>query len=98
MSGENSNISHEAGTERPKRLAARTDKSQSEFIGAAVDHWLERGDDENRVATLESVAGIWRRRTDLPDFSALRREADRIRIKRGKIIRRRLGTDRSHYT
>ena len=82
MSGENSNISHEAGTERPKRLAARTGKLQSEIIRAAVDYWLERGGDKNRQATLESVAGIWRRRTDLPDFSALRREADRIQPQR----------------
>jgi hypothetical protein len=64
---------------RLKRLAARTGKSQSEIIRAAVDHWLERGADESRRETLKTVAGIWQGRTDLPDFRAVRREADRIR-------------------
>jgi len=44
-----------------------------------VDHRLERGADESRRETLETVAGIWQGRTDLPDFRAVRREADRIR-------------------
>ena len=64
--------------ERLRRLAARTGKSQSEIIRTAVDHWLERGVEENRQEILERVAGIWRGRTDLPDFTALRHEADRI--------------------
>jgi hypothetical protein len=64
--------------ERLRRLAARTGKSQSEIIRAAVDHWLERGAQENRQEILERVAGIWRDCTDLSDFTTLRREADRI--------------------
>jgi hypothetical protein len=64
--------------ERLRRLAERIGKSQSEIIRAAVDHWLDRGADQDRGDILESVAGIWRGRTDLPDFTALRKEADRI--------------------
>jgi hypothetical protein len=64
--------------DRLRRLAVRTGKSQSEIIRAAVDHWLECGAEQNRAKILDSAAGIWRGRSDLPDFTALRREADRI--------------------
>lgn len=64
--------------ERLLRLAARTGRSQSELIRAAVDQWLEQQGGAGRRQVLEEVAGIWRERTDLPDFAALRREADRI--------------------
>lgn len=60
------------------RMAARSHKSQSEIIRAAIDHWLACAECEDREQILESVAGIWRGRTDLPDFAALRREADRV--------------------
>jgi hypothetical protein len=63
-----------------KRMAARNGRSQSEIIRAAVDHWLEHDGPEDRQAVLESVAGLWRHRSDLPDFVALRREADRTRL------------------
>ena len=59
-------------------MAARTGRSQSEIIRVAVDHWFECEGCEDREQNLESVAGIWRHRTDLPDFAALRREADRV--------------------
>jgi predicted transcriptional regulator len=64
--------------DRLGRLAKRTGSSRSEIIRAAVDHWLEQKADEGRAQVLEGVAGLWRGRTDLPDFTALRREADRI--------------------
>jgi hypothetical protein len=61
-----------------RRLAKRTGRPQSEIIRAAVDHWLEQGTAAGRAQILDAVAGLWRGRTDLPDFDALRREADRI--------------------
>jgi hypothetical protein len=64
--------------DRIRRAAARTGMTQSEIIRAAVDQWLERSGRINREQLLDSVAGIWRQRNDLPDFAALRREADRI--------------------
>ena len=64
--------------ERLRRLAVRTGRSQSELIRAAVDQWLEQQSREGRHQVLKEVAGIWRGRTDLPDFAALRREADRV--------------------
>lgn len=64
--------------DRLRRLAARTGRSQSELIRAAVDLWLEQQSLEGRHQILKDVAGIWRERTDLPDFAALRREADRV--------------------
>ncbi|HVA79588.1 MAG TPA: ribbon-helix-helix protein, CopG family [Candidatus Binataceae bacterium] len=62
-----------------RSLAKRTGRAQSEIIRAAVDLWLEQKADVGRARILEAVAGLWRERTDLPDFSALRREADRVR-------------------
>ena len=64
--------------DRLRRLAARTGRSQSELIHTAVDLWLEQQSLEGRHQILKDVAGIWRERTDLPDFAALRREADRV--------------------
>jgi Arc/MetJ-type ribon-helix-helix transcriptional regulator len=61
-----------------RRMAARSGKSQSEIIRAAVDHWLEHDGPEDRQQVLESVAGLWRHRSDLPDFTALRDEANRV--------------------
>lgn len=63
---------------RLRRLAKRTGSSQSAIIRAAVDHWLEQKAGEGRTQVLEGIAGLWRERTDLPDFTALRGEADRV--------------------
>ena len=64
--------------ERVQRLARRNGTTQSEVIRAALDFWLDHKSDQGRAEVLESVAGLWRDRKDLPDFAALRREADRI--------------------
>ena len=64
--------------DRLRRLAARSGRSQSEIIRQAVDHWLEQKGSEGRRQVLKEVAGIWRDRIDLPDFSAVRLEADRV--------------------
>src|SRR5580692_2962344 len=69
-----------------RRIARRTAMTQSEVIRGAVDHWLAHSGRKGREQVLESVAGIWRNRTDLPDLSALRRGADRVRPARRRAI------------
>jgi len=64
--------------ERIQRVAIRTGRSQSEIIRAALDQWLEQQGNQGREQVLTELFGIWRGRTDLPDFDALRREADRV--------------------
>nr|VFK15425.1 MAG: hypothetical protein BECKLPF1236B_GA0070989_107712 [Candidatus Kentron sp. LPFa] len=61
-------------------LAHKRSREQTDLIREAVDTFLvqqpARRTDRRRVA-LNQLAGIWRNRTDLPDFAALRREWDR---------------------
>jgi len=64
--------------ERLQRLAAHTGRSQSVLIRTAVDQFLEQQGAAGRQQVFEEVAGIWRERTDLPDFGALRHEAYRV--------------------
>jgi hypothetical protein len=57
--------------------ARRTGTNQSALIREAVDLYLDsRVRGRKRDAVL-AAAGLWRDRTDLPDFDALRRELDR---------------------
>lgn len=57
-------------------IAGRTGRSQSELIREAVDGFIARYQEGNRVELLRGARGIWKERTDLPDFGALRREMD----------------------
>jgi Arc/MetJ-type ribon-helix-helix transcriptional regulator len=52
-------------------------KKQSELIREAVDRLIEQAGSSRRDAVLQETAGIWKDRTDLPDFSATRAEWDR---------------------
>ena len=52
-------------------------KKQSELIREAIDHFIDESSRERREAVLQRAAGIWKDRTDLPDFEALRAEWDR---------------------
>jgi hypothetical protein len=61
-----------------RRLAKRTGMTQSQIIRTAVDRWLEQNSCKPRKQMLENIAGMWRDRPDLPDFAALRREANRV--------------------
>lgn len=61
-----------------RSLARRTGQSQSELIRQAIDGMLRQRQDTDRQLLLEQAYGIWADRDDLPDFSALRREMDRI--------------------
>ena len=53
-------------------------KKQSELIREAIDSFIEQRNADHRRTALKRLAGIWRGRTDLPDFAMLRREWDRM--------------------
>lgn len=58
-------------------LADQTGKKQSELIREAVDRLIEMSSISHRKDILNSAAGIWQHRTDLPDFDATRQSWDR---------------------
>ena len=60
-----------------RRLAVHTRKKQSELIRQAIDRYLLDTTQEDRLSLLRQGRGIWKDREDLPDFAALRREANR---------------------
>ena len=67
-------------TEKERRslaaIAGRTGRTQSELIREAVDGFLDRYGEGNRLELLRGARGMWKDRDDLPDFEALRREFD----------------------
>ena len=58
-------------------IARKTGRTQSEIIREAVDHFIGGYREDNRLNLLREARGLWKRRTDLPDFKTLRREWDR---------------------
>lgn len=52
-------------------------KKQSELIREAIDILIEQASQERRKKILCETAGIWKGRSDLPDFKAIRSEWDR---------------------
>ncbi len=58
-------------------IAKTAGKKQSELIREAVDNLIDQSGRSRREAVLREAAGIWKDRTDLPDFKALRAEWDR---------------------
>jgi predicted DNA-binding protein len=58
-------------------IAKRAGKKQSELIREAVDRFIDQTGRSRREAVLREAAGIWKDRTDLPDFKAIRAEWDR---------------------
>jgi len=60
-------------------LAHERGREQTDLIREAVDALLARQPARGieRPAALDRLAGLWRDRTDLPDFNALRGEWDR---------------------
>jgi len=58
-------------------LARRSGKKQSELIREAIDHLIHESGQSRREAVLRDAAGMWKERTDLPDFGAVRAEWDR---------------------
>jgi len=61
-----------------KAIAERTGRSQSDLIRAAIDRFIDKYQGGNRLNLLRQARGLWKKRTDLPDFSELRREFDPI--------------------
>ncbi len=58
-------------------MSRSTGKSQNELVQEAVRQFLARADSDWRAA-LRGAFGMWKDRTDLPDFKAMRAECDRI--------------------
>jgi Arc/MetJ-type ribon-helix-helix transcriptional regulator len=58
-------------------IAKAAGKKQSELIREAVDRLIDQAGRGRREAVLREVAGIWKDRTDLPNFKATRAEWDR---------------------
>jgi Arc/MetJ-type ribon-helix-helix transcriptional regulator len=58
-------------------IAKTAGKKQSELIREAVDRLIEEEGRGKRETVLRQAAGIWKERTDLPDFRAIRAEWDR---------------------
>ncbi len=58
-------------------MAKTAGKKQSELIREAVDRLIKEEGRGKREAVLRQAAGIWKDRTDLPDFRATRSEWDR---------------------
>ena len=58
-------------------IAEASGKKQSELIREAVDHLIDQAGSGRRDVVLREAAGIWKDRTDLPDFKALRADWDR---------------------
>lgn len=52
-------------------------KKQSELIRDAIDLLIDQSGHSRRESVLQEAAGIWKDRSDLPDFNNLRSEWDR---------------------
>lgn len=58
-------------------IAKSFGKKQSELIREAIDQLIEQTGKNHREIVLRKAAGIWKDRTDLPDFKSIRAEWDR---------------------
>ena len=58
-------------------IAKTAGKKQSELIREAVDSFIDQAGFSRREAVLREAAGMWKDRTDIPDFEATRAEWDR---------------------
>lgn len=61
-----------------KALAATTGRTQIELIRDAIDRFVGQPTTAGRASVIKRSAGLWKGRKDLPDFAAVRREADRV--------------------
>ncbi len=60
-----------------KALAKKQGVASSDLIRQAIDRFLEGSVNQGLQDTLEKVAGIWKDRNDLPNFSEIRKSLDR---------------------
>ena len=58
-------------------IAKSVGKKQSELIRDAIDWLIEQAGRGYREFVLRKTAGIWKDRTDLPDFNSIRAKWDR---------------------
>ena len=58
-------------------IAKTVGKKQSELIREAIDRFIAQTGRGRRELVLREAAGIWKDRTDLPDFKAIRADWDR---------------------
>jgi len=58
-------------------IAKTVGKKQSELIREAVDRLIDEASCDRRETVLKEAAGLWKDRTDLPDFKSTRNEWDR---------------------
>ena len=58
-------------------IAKTAGKKQSELIREAVDRFIDQAGSSRRENVLREAAGIWKDRTDLPDFKATRADWER---------------------
>jgi len=58
-------------------IAEDVGKKQSEIIRDAIDRLIDQSGQKRKKTALQKAAGIWKHRTDLPDFRAMRSEWDR---------------------
>ena len=58
-------------------IAKTSRKKQSELIREAIDRLIDQTGKNHRELVLREAAGIWKDRTDLPDFMSIRAEWDR---------------------
>ena len=57
-------------------MAKSFGKKQSELIREAIDSLINQAGKSRREMVLRESAGIWKNRTDLPDFKSIRSEWD----------------------
>ena len=58
-------------------IAKSAGKKQSELIREAIDLLIDQAGNSHRESVLRKTAGMWKDRTDLPDFKVIRAEWDR---------------------
>ncbi len=58
-------------------IAKTSGKKQSQLIREAVDYLIGQSGPSKREVILNEALGIWKDRTDLPDFKKIRAEWDR---------------------
>ena len=58
-------------------LAEKSGRRRSDLLREAVDDFIKRNSPRRRETILRESAGIWRGRTDLPEFDRLRLGWDR---------------------
>lgn len=61
-----------------RAMAQETGTTQSALIRLAIDGFIERQADADRLTRLRRGRGMWEGREDLPDLRELRREWERF--------------------